>query len=380
MNLRYILHFILIFCLAPLSKLEAQIEVAELIKTSNIAASSSNKLYFIDFWATWCGPCIVAKEQLTVLQNQFPNDFYIVSLTEENANTVDNFLKRKPTKLAVATDFYQNNFRKYAIESLPYGILFNANGEVLWQGRSPELSAETITNGLRNTKARVDLFEFLKIGETTSSTKEDYIPESPLEIKKLLDKSDEFYTVNQVNYIKLSGSLNDIVSFVLNVPKNQVSIDDTETANSYEVYINQSMFDDKERIFQFILNQLNLTVVKTDKTGKGFKLKVLDDSLFWDTNQIDWGHSQNKYLISDTDITADDVSLKELSQELSRVLNTPINISNENATCLKMHDWEVHYKYDMLMKMGLLDNFGIEINESDNVSFTQYTITKKTPQ
>ena len=44
----------------------SQVKVSEFIQESKIASPESNKLYFVDFWATWCVPCITAKEHLKV--------------------------------------------------------------------------------------------------------------------------------------------------------------------------------------------------------------------------------------------------------------------------------------------------------------------------
>ena len=119
-------HFSLaIICVLTASYSYGQIKVSEFIQYSKIATSNSNKLFFVDFLATWCGPCITAKEHWVVLQKQFPSDFYIVSLTEENPLTVERFLKKKPTELAVAIDYKGETFNDYNVRVTTCGAFMN---------------------------------------------------------------------------------------------------------------------------------------------------------------------------------------------------------------------------------------------------------------
>lgn len=53
------------------------------------------KVYVVEFWATWCGPCIMSMPHLVDLQKRFGDQgVTIVSVSDEPLETVEGFLKR----------------------------------------------------------------------------------------------------------------------------------------------------------------------------------------------------------------------------------------------------------------------------------------------
>ena len=52
-------------------------------------------IYVIEFWATWCGPCIGAMPYIAELQEKFEDKkVQIISVSDEDLNTVENFLEQ----------------------------------------------------------------------------------------------------------------------------------------------------------------------------------------------------------------------------------------------------------------------------------------------
>jgi len=55
---------------------------------------AKDKVYVVEFWATWCGPCVASMPHLADLQKKFASGVQIVSISNEDLETVEKFLDR----------------------------------------------------------------------------------------------------------------------------------------------------------------------------------------------------------------------------------------------------------------------------------------------
>ena len=61
-----------------------------------IISSSEKKILLLNFWATWCAPCIKEIPELLELKKKFKNDveIYFLSVDSNVKKTVPKFLKK----------------------------------------------------------------------------------------------------------------------------------------------------------------------------------------------------------------------------------------------------------------------------------------------
>jgi len=160
----YLKSFVLLsFCLLISFFSRSQERISEVIQQSKTASQKDNSLYFIDFWATWCAPCITVSKYLEVLQKQYPNRLYIVSLSQESPDVINQFFKKHKTDLAVALDYEGETFKKYNVHSLPYGVLLNASGDVLWEGHPANFKSYHVNKFSRNNTKKTAFKNMFKV-------------------------------------------------------------------------------------------------------------------------------------------------------------------------------------------------------------------------
>ncbi len=353
----------------------SQIRVSEVLQESTIVETESNKLYFVDFWATWCGPCVYAKKLLTVLQKQYPKDFHVISLSEENPTKVERFINKNTTLLTIAIDDYGSTFKKYGVRSLPQGILFNAKGEKLWQGHPSDLKPQLLNQFLRENRTRKPLSKFLKVINRKEFSKKDYVPKKNIEVILSKISSEDFNVSYSNGYLKLNGKVKDILSYLSKVNRNQIQVS-SELNKHYDVYIKKTEIENEDMDLQ-VLNELKLQVTEGITNGDVITLKINNPS-FWNSTQINWGDVESKYLVSDSDIQADNVSIKDMAYQLSKALDLPVIVSSSNDKHLySIHDWQIHYKYFEFMQSNL-EEYGIKVKK-EATDYPQYIITKKAP-
>lgn len=93
----------------------------------------------IDFWATWCAPCIQAIPDLERLAGEFADDgLRVVGVSIDNEREkLDSFLERRPIDYPVVHDGGEDPaWWKFRVPAIPAVFLLNERGEVVaqWSG------------------------------------------------------------------------------------------------------------------------------------------------------------------------------------------------------------------------------------------------------
>ncbi len=352
-----------------------QIKISELIQENASSLTDENKLYFVDFWATWCGPCIPAKKYLGSLQKQFPRDFYVISLSDESPDLVRNYIKKRPTNLSIAIDYDKETFAKHEINSLPTGILMDAKGRILWKGHPANLSPGDIASYLRRNSARTSVNEFIELKAYKKAVvkNETYTPGEDFELFTSESVSSILDVKDYPRYTSYEGNLKSILAYLYKVNDDQINMDAALAASGFKLNIMKDSRKHKNLV-KHVLKKLKLKMNQDTAQGEVVVLTT-DATRFWDSNQINWGPDTPKYLIGDDHIEANDVTFEDISYRLSNLIETPIIIENE-VLDTNIHDWQIHYRFFELMQSDLADNFGIKASKSQR-QYPVYNIQKK---
>lgn len=60
-----------------------------------IGSLEPDQAYVIEFWATWCGPCVASMPHLRDLQQRHRDDIRVISVSDEDPATIERFLERE---------------------------------------------------------------------------------------------------------------------------------------------------------------------------------------------------------------------------------------------------------------------------------------------
>jgi peroxiredoxin len=108
-------------------------------KPVDLAAGRSNTIYVVEFWATWCPPCIMNIPHLAELQKEFKDsNVVVVGISSESADTVKKFVARKGGGMdyTVAVDDEDKTITAYASDpsrvSLPQAYIVDKEGRIVW--------------------------------------------------------------------------------------------------------------------------------------------------------------------------------------------------------------------------------------------------------
>jgi thiol-disulfide isomerase/thioredoxin len=150
-----------------------KLEVKSFVKGESVSNLDPGKFYVVEFWATWCGPCIATIPHLTELQKKHPDVTFIgVSCFENDQKAVKPFVEKMGDKMVyrVAMDAVPENgdrgdgamaknwMKAAGQNGIPTAFIINKENKIAWIGHPSQMDEplEKISTGSWDIQVAID--------------------------------------------------------------------------------------------------------------------------------------------------------------------------------------------------------------------------------
>jgi len=131
-----------------------RIDIAHWVKGEESRGLEPNKVYVLEFWATWCGPCVAGMSHLSELQAKYADqNVAVIGVSDEplpkvveflfRTNKADDKLQNDRILYALTCDpdrsVYDDYMKAAAQISIPTAFLIGKEGRIEWIGQPQDL-------------------------------------------------------------------------------------------------------------------------------------------------------------------------------------------------------------------------------------------------
>src|ERR1700733_13679493 len=186
----------------------------------------SGKILILDFWSTWCGPCVNELQRLDSIQKQFKDKIQVLPVTYEKRRDVERFFKsmesiKHLSRLSSVTEdtILSNIFPHLTI---PYFVWIDAAGIFRAQTGPNELNLAEIDKFIKNVtdlsavkKEAIKKIDYNKqLFSLTNRVLDDY---GKSHLEEMPPKTELFYSAltKHIDGLRAGGHINDtVISFI----------------------------------------------------------------------------------------------------------------------------------------------------------------------
>jgi thiol-disulfide isomerase/thioredoxin len=123
------------------------LSIDHVIKGEGVTSFDGDRVYVVEFWATWCGPCRSSMPHLSELQDQYSSDVTIIGVSDEEVGKIQKFLDDDASngkkwdeniRYVLATDpdrSMHDAYMKAAQQrGIPTAFVVDQNDKIAWIG------------------------------------------------------------------------------------------------------------------------------------------------------------------------------------------------------------------------------------------------------
>lgn len=93
--------------------------------------AANKKLLVLNFWGTWCSPCIPEMDTLAKLQRANEKKMQVIAISNDSPERLKKYLTKKPSTLWLATDTSYFLYQLFGFASVGHSAIINADKKIV---------------------------------------------------------------------------------------------------------------------------------------------------------------------------------------------------------------------------------------------------------
>jgi thiol-disulfide isomerase/thioredoxin len=120
-------------CIIVSCSVKAETQTNTLQAFEKLIAQHQGKVVYVDFWASWCGPCRKSFPWMNTMQAQYEKEgLVIISVNvDSDKSFATEFLEETPANFTIFYDPKGNVARKFKLKGMPSSFLINRQGQLI---------------------------------------------------------------------------------------------------------------------------------------------------------------------------------------------------------------------------------------------------------
>ncbi len=218
-----------------------ELSIAKFIKGDSVNGFEDGQVYVVEFWATWCGPCIAAFPHLTQLQSDHGEDVQFIGVNiwerekgAERMEKVEKFVHKQGERMGYTvaiedgSSMSDNWMRPAGQGGIPAAFIVDGNGDIAWIGHPAEIDEplEAVVSGEYDAKtAAADAWNEQVLMTAFQTFAQSLHTGQNLENARKISK-----VLIKDHFSEDSGGLNAVAWILLNGQAEGIGVQDYQTA------------------------------------------------------------------------------------------------------------------------------------------------------
>jgi uncharacterized protein (TIGR03435 family) len=208
--------------------------------------SFKGKTVVLEFWATWCGPCVASIPHLNQLAASLdPHKFVFISIDDEDPAVVEGFLHKRKMAGWVGLDSNAATFKAFGVDARPATIVVDGFGKIASVTTSDKLTEENLI-ALANKRPSSPAPKVISKpsnstttsqGITTPAAQRDLDPLFELSIRPSTRRQNDFGMMHSTNgkrwgYMGVDSMF--LLSHAYSIPSDRIEFEEGQPNDRYD--------------------------------------------------------------------------------------------------------------------------------------------------